>query len=377
MRLRPAAAAATLSLLASCALFRPARVSEDGRQLHVDGERWEAQDGLTLFERGEELHVVAVGPGATFDVAVRFRADGRPDWPAEGPFVVTDRVIRLRTTGARVAALVESRQLHPHDEHFHLTARYQNPDWQALYAMRGEGSPLEPARRQLAASALAELLDERISGASEEATAAALRRVDSVVGKVRRAVQAGLPGREVLGILTHDFEISEDGRQLEIEGRRYRAGEGVRFAYDGSHFHVESRSGTWVHVVRLEGVEPGDFELPPSLFYELHGDVVEARPTSSRWQALADSRQIRFVRDHWHLTEAYEPLRAAGLLAAADDASLPEADRDRARGRALDVLRLRLDVGSEEELEARLAAADRMIARFAQATAKERGGARR
>lgn len=375
MRLRRAAAAATLGLLASCALLRPSRVSEDGRRLAVGGERWETQDGLTLFERGEELHVVAVGPGPTFDVAVRYRPDGQPDWPSAAPFVVTDRVIRLRTAASRVAALVESRQLHPHDEHFHLTARYPNRDWQALYAMRDEGSALEPARRQLAASALAELLDERIAGGPEEATAAALRRIDSVTGKVRRAIQAGLPGREVLGILTHDFEIAEDGRSLEIEGRRFRAGDGVRFAYDGGHFHVESTSGTWVHVVRLEGVEPGAFELPTSIFYELRGDLVEARPASSRWQALADSRQIRFVRDHWHLTEAYEPLRAAGLLAAADDPSLPEAERDRARGRALEVLRLRLEVGSEEELEARLGVADRMIARFAQAMAK--GGAGR
>jgi hypothetical protein len=276
--------------------------------------------------------------------------------------VVADGVVRLRAAReARVMALVESGQLHPHDEHFHLTARYGNTDWQALYALREERSPLDPAGRQLAAGVLAELLDERIPGQSEAATAAALARIDSVLAKVRRAVEAGRPGRQVLGMLTHDFEISEDGRLLEIEGRRFRAGEGIRFAYDGGHFHVESEAGGWVQVVRLEGQEPGSFELPPSIFYELRDDAVEARAPSTRWQALAGARQLRFVRDHWHLSEAYEPLRP--LLATADDEALAPAQRERARAGALEVLRVRLDVGSELELEARLAAVDGMIRR--------------
>jgi hypothetical protein len=371
MHLRRAVTAATiLALSTSCALLRPARVSPDGRELRVDGERWQVQEGLTLFERDGRLHVVSVVADSTFDVAVPFGPDGRPAWPAQAPFEVAGGLIRLLDQGgATVAALVQSKQLHPHAEHFHLTSRYANADWQALYALRAEGSALEPARRQLAASVLAELLDERLPGTSEEATLAALRRLTSAMAKAHRAVLAGQPGQEVLGILGHDFEISEDGRVLEIEGRRLRAGEGIRFTYDGGHFHVESVAGTWVQVVQLEVMEPGTFELPPSIFYELRGGVVEARPMSGRWQALAESRQLRFTRDHWHLTEAYQPLHP--LVAAAEDPSRPEGLRDRARARAMEAMRIRFSLGSELELESQLATVNRLIERLVADTEQE------
>lgn len=371
MHLRqPAAAATFLLLLSSCALVRPVRVSPDGRELEVDGERWRAQDGLTLFERDGRVHVVSVGPDSGFDVAVPFGPDGRPAWPARAPFEVTGGTIRLLDKGGSVAALVESRQLHTHAEHFHLTSRYANADWQALYALRAEGSALDPVRRQLAASVLAELLDERLPGKSEQATLAALRRLDSVMAKAHRAVLAGQSGQEVLGILGHDLEISEGGRKLEIEGQRFRAAEGVRFVYDAGHFHVESTAGTWVQVVQLDAVDPGSFELPPSIFYELKDGVIEARPTLGLWQTLAESHQLRFTNDHWHLTEAYRPVRP--LLIAAEDKKLSEGQRDRARGRALEVLRVRLDLTSEQELQSQLAALDQLIARLIAETERER-----
>lgn len=367
-------AAIALALLAGCSTSRPSRVSPDGRSLVIERERWEVQDGLTLFERDGRLHVVSIGADASFDVAVPFGPDGRPAWPEKAPFEVAEGAIRLHLeTGASVAALVESRQLHPHAEHFHLTSRYANPGWQSLYALRKETSALEPARQRLAASVLAALLDERLPGSSEAATLAALRRLDSVIAKARRAVLAGQPGQEVLGILGHDLEISDAGRTLEVEGQRFRAGEGVRFVYDGGHFHVEAEAGTWVQVIPLEGMDPGTFELPPSIFYELRDGVIEARPAAlGRWRALAESHQLRFIRDHWHLTESYLPLRP--LVAAADDPARTEAQRERARSSAMEVLRLRLAVGSELELETQLASVDLLIERLVRESEKERRG---
>jgi hypothetical protein len=360
-------------LSTSCATSRPSRVSADGRTLVMERERWQVLDGLTLFERDGQLHVVSVGADVSFDVTVPYGPDGRPAWPGEAPFEVVEGTIRLLVkTGASVASLVESRQLHPHAEHFHLTSRYGNPDWQSLYALREEGSALEPSRQRLAASVLAALLDERLPGSSEEATLASLRRLDSVIAKARRAVLAGQPGQEVLGILGHDLEITEGGRALVVEGQRFRAGEGVRFAYDGGHFHVEAEAGTWVQVVPLETMDPGRFDLPPSIFYELRNGVIEARPVSGRWQALAESHQLRFIRDHWHLTETYRPLQP--LVAAADDPARTDALRERARGRALEVLRVRLDVSSELELETQLASVDRLIERLARETEQEQRG---
>jgi len=83
-----AVAAILLALLASCATQRPARVSPDGREVRVHGERWLAQDGITLFERDGALHVVSVGAEAINDKAVLVGPDGRAAWQRDAPFEV-------------------------------------------------------------------------------------------------------------------------------------------------------------------------------------------------------------------------------------------------------------------------------------------------
>jgi hypothetical protein len=374
------AAALAVALFSGCALLRPPpRVASDGHTATVGGETVTSDEGIELFERGGEIHVVSVRSERSFDVVLTAGEDGRPAVPEGSPIELSGGRIRLRAPGGpqKLPNLIASGQLHPHDDHFHLTHLYANADWQALYADREPASNLPPVRQQIAAHVLATLLDQRIPGTDEESTMAALRRVDSVVAKVRRGMVAGLPGRQIQSILIHDYEILADGDFLVIEGKRYQAGVGMRFVYDGDHFHVESVNGTWVQVVRLDGQESGNFEFPPSIFYEVKGNLVEGRAPSTRWQNLAESKQIRFVRDHWHLTETYGPLRRAGLMEATEDSSLTDALRESARARALDILRLRLDVGSDDEFEARLSAADRMIERHAREFDKERKAAKK
>lgn len=343
---------------------QPFEVSPDGRTAAAGGETWRAPDGVAFFQRGAELHVVSLVPGRTFDVAVPLGADGRFAWPENAPFEAAGGELRfLASPGpASVQELIESGQLHRHDDHYHLTHRFQNEDWQALYRARADDSPLPPMRRQVAAVVLAILVDQRIPGAGEEITARALARAVSVIGKARRAVEAGLPARQIESMAAHDYEILDGGRTLSIEGQTYRAAEGVRFAYCADHFHVESAAGLWAHPIDLEADEPGHFAFPRSIFFEVRqGGVVAARKASSHWRQLAESSQIRFVRDHWHLTEGYLHPRLKQLVAAMDDSRLTEAMRARARGRVLDVLRLRLDLGTEAEFEGRLGAIDRVI----------------
>jgi hypothetical protein len=342
----------------------PFEVSPDGRTAAAGGESWRVPDGVAFFQRGAALHVVSLVPGRVFDVTVPLGEDGRFAWPENAPFEAAGGEIRLRATAgpASVDELIESGQLHRHDDHYHLTHRFQNEDWQALYRARADDSPLPPLRRQVAAVVLALLVDQRIPGTREEATAQAMKRVASVIGKARRAVEADLPARTIESMMAHDYEILDEGRLLTIEGQTYRAGEGVRFAYCGDHFHVESTSGHWAHPIALEADQPGHFAFPASIFFEVRqGGVVAERPVGTRWQQLADSGQIRFIRDHWHLTEGYLHPRLKLLQAAMDDPRLPETARARARGRVLDVLHLRLDLGTEAEFEARLAAIDQVI----------------
>jgi hypothetical protein len=146
----------------------------------------------------------------------------------------------------------------------------------------------------------------------------------------------------------------------------------VRFAWDADHVHVESERGTWVHPVELDDQPEGAFVFPASIFYRVRpDDVVEERPSSTRWRRLADAGEIHFTRDHWHLTRSYGHPGLQSLLAAMANDRLPTRTQDQARARALDLLRLRLDVGSDAEFEARLAAVDRLITRSSDEFARE------
>jgi hypothetical protein len=270
---------------------------------------------------------------------------------------------------------VETGQLHPHDDHYHLTHKFQNDDWQALYRMRADDSPLPPIRRQVAATVLALLIDERIPGSSPEATYKSLRRMVSIIGKARRSVEGDVGARAIETIITYDFEIRDDGKTLDISGQLFHAAPPVRFAYCSGHFHVEDAGGKWAQPVEFDGQLNGTFTWPGSIFFQVKGDgTVTERPPSTRWRRLADTGQIRFTRDHWHLTDAYSNARLQYLLKVIADTRLAEPLRDKARGLALDVMRLRLDIGSDAEFNARLDSIDQAIDRAAGQLEKDTRG---
>jgi hypothetical protein len=174
----------------------PLAIDREGRTVVIAGEGWRAPGGIRFFERDGALHVVSLVPGNAFDVAVQIGPDGRPQIPADAPFEVKDGTLSLRDRAAApVARLTESGQLYRHGDHFHLTHRYENSDWQAIYRARLDGSPVAPATRQVAAAVLATLLDARVAGGSEEATARSMRRTEKVIALARRAIEAELPAK--------------------------------------------------------------------------------------------------------------------------------------------------------------------------------------
>ena len=107
---------------------------------------------------------------------------------------------------------------------------------------------------------------------------------------------------------------------------------------------------------------PAAFAFPTSIFYEVGANrTVTARPMSTRWQRLASGGQIRFVRDHWHLTERYQHARVQALLRATRDTRQSTAHREQARGRLFSLLQLRLQPTSDTDSVAQLAAIDGAI----------------
>jgi hypothetical protein len=378
MRLRPLLAAVAL---AGCAHLGtpPAppmpEISADGRTVTLAGEAWTAPDGAAFYQRGATLHVVSNTPGRTWDVAVGTGPDGRLAWPPDAPFEPSGKALVLKgpKPGApEIDVLVASGQLHPHDDHYHLTHRFENADWQAIYRLRTEESPLTPIRRAVAATVLALLLDERIPGTSPQETERAMRRMVSIIGKARRAIEGEVGARAIEAIITHDFEIRDDGKTLDVAGQLFKAKETLRFSYCSGHFHVEDAGGKWAQPVELDTGPNGAFAWPTSIFFEVLPDAsIGERPPSTRWRRLSDTGQIRFTRDHWHLTDAYSNPRFQYILKVIGDTRLKDALRDRGRALALDVMRLRLDLGSDAEFASRLDAIDRTIERAAAELEKE------
>src|SRR5574341_120612 len=372
----------TAVVLAGCAHFAPQpvakpatlTVSDDGRTATAGGEQWTAPEDVAFYQRGVVLHVVSMTPGRSWDVAVPLGPDGRLAWPAEGPIEAAAGALKVRASKATpaVAKLIDSGQIHLHDDHYHLTHLLEDEDWQALYRDRAEDSTLSPLRRQVAATVLALLLDERLPASPPEATEAALRRMESIIGKARRAVEGDVGARAIEAIITHDFEIRDDGKTLEIGGQRFRASSGIRFSYCATHFHVEDAGGKWAQPIELEGQQPGAFAWPASIFFAAGQDgSVAERTTTSRWRRLSDRGEVRFTRDHWHVTDSYAHPRLQLILKTISNPKVPEPLKDRARGLALEGMSLRLDTGSEAEFESRPGAIDQAIDRAAAALEKE------
>ena len=357
-----------LSLAAACAgpgtatRARGVALSDDGRTAIVGGETWRAPEGIAFFQRGSALHLVSLVPGSVCDVTLEIGPDGRAQLPASSPFEVKEGTLRLRERPAAPASrLVESGQLYRHDDHFHLTHLWENADWRALYRDREESSSLSPVSRNVAAVALTTLLDLRLAGGSETATEHSMRRVEAVVARARRSVEAQLPAKQIMAMVQHDFEIADDGRTLFIEGTTYRAADGVRFTYCGDHFHVEGTATPWVHPISLAAAEPGAFALPASMFYEVANGAVAERSGPTPWRDLLAREQIQLTGDGWYVTERYAFPAFARLQQASRDPSLPAQLRDEAWRSVLEVLRIRLDLDGDAELRARLASIEQVV----------------
>lgn len=354
-------------LAAGCGHARPQRlaVADDGKSAIVGGQAWHAPEGVTFFERMDALHVVSLVPGATFDVAIPLDDEGRPVVPVNAPFDLVEGTIHLRDrTLPPTARLVETGQLYPHDDHYHLTHRWENPDWRALYRAKRDDSQLPGATRQVAAYALATLLDHRIPGATEEATTHAMRRMTETVSRARRAVEGKAPAKQIMAMVLHDFEILEDGATLSIEGKVYKAADGLRFAYCGDHFHVEEATGAWAHVVSLASLEPGRFEMPSSIFFEVNGGgAVLPRAGAAPWKELLARGEIKLVGDRWFVSEKYGLPAYQRLQKATLDENVPPHLREQARRSVIEVLKLPLEVDGDAAFQARLVAIDGVIER--------------
>lgn len=345
--------------IAGCATAPPTRgavleIAEDGRTAVYRKQLWSAGQDLAFFQRGSDLHLVSQLADRPMNLKAEALPDGTLRWPADPRIEVAHNVVRWRTATSAALERVKQGQLHPHESHLHLTHHYDNPDLQALYRARQENSPYPPIRRQIAAALIALLVEEKLPAESDEIVTASLRRLDRVLAKVRRGFEAGLAATALTDMLSHDFEIREESRLVEVEGRVFRAGEGLRFAYCSNHFHVQDTADRWAHPVEFG--EPGAFSFPPSpLFAVSPQDEVYALPGPKLWREMLERGEIQMLRDHWHLTARFGDPSFVALRAVADDPQRPEEIRLRARDAAFEILRARLELKDEASFEASVA----------------------
>ena len=115
--------------------------------------------------------------------------------------------------------LLQTGQLYRHDDHLHITHRFQNEDWEALYRLRGDESPLPPIRRQVAAAAvLATLVDLPIAVGSKDDARKQLDRTVAIIGKVRRGIEHGLSARQLDSVVEHNYELRDGHVLLRSKG---------------------------------------------------------------------------------------------------------------------------------------------------------------
>lgn len=363
--MRPALA--VLACLAAACAAAPSRpdleVAADGRTAVYRGRSYVADEGIVFFQRGQSLHAVSDVPGKPLDVAAEPAPDGTLRWPDDARIRTESGRVRWRTELSGLAAKLASGELHPHEDHLHLTHLYANADLQALYQAREDRSPYSPLRRQVAAAVVALLVEEKLPGSSEAAAVAGLARIDRVLARLRRAFVAGVSAPAMADILAHDFEITEGGHAVVVEDRTFRAAPGLRFGYCSGHFHVEDEGERWAQVVEF-GQAGAPFAFPESPLYAVAADgLVAPLPGPKLWRDLLESGQVQMLRDHWHLTVKFDDPSFARLRALSEAPETAEAVRAKARDATFELMRLKLDLRSGTTFEASVAAVREAAAR--------------
>ncbi|HEY3449513.1 MAG TPA: hypothetical protein VGK67_24380 [Myxococcales bacterium] len=352
--------------LASCVVAPPRpdlEVAADGRSAVHRGTSWVADQGIVFFQRGASLHAVSLIPGKPLDVAAEVGPDGALRWPDDPRIEATAGSVRWRAELSGVAARIATGELHPHEEHLHLTHRYANADLQALYQAREDRSPFPPIRRQVAAALVAMLIEQKLPGGSEATASAGLVRIDRVLSRLHRAFDAGVAAPALADILSHDFEIIDAGHGIVIEDQAFRAAGGLRFGYCAGHFHVEDEGERWAQVVEF-GQPGAQFAFPESPLFAVTADgLVAPLPGPKLWRDLLESGQIQMLRDHWHLTAKFAEPALDRLRALAESAEASEEVRTKARNSIFELMRLKLDLHSGTTFDASVAAVREAAAR--------------
>lgn len=118
------------------------------------------------------------------------------------------------------------------------------------------------------------------------------------------------------------FTITEDGQSVEVSGKTFRAGEGIRFVGRTAHFHVVGNTRPNLFNVAVWPFAGVPFTFPPSPYYRqiIDGTIALKRAEEGTLARLLAARELRAHDDHYHVTRtfSYEPWQRLVKLAASE-----------------------------------------------------------
>jgi len=195
-------------------------------------------------------------------------------------------------------------QLLVHDDHYHLTRRFDDPAWQKLLAMSRPDSSYADLQRKVATAGLVVFLQEHLE-LDPTMYARALARAKLRMARFARAIDAGLVGPQAAFVLEHAAALDVGGKLLTIGSQQISAGEGLKFSFCEHHVHVLGEPG--IDVAIPEPAKGATWRVPTNLFVSQDGKKrVNRRPLPADIKRLLVKKKLLAHEHGYHVTRHFE-----------------------------------------------------------------------
>jgi hypothetical protein len=324
----------------------------------VGKKTYKAGRGIRFEARDGHFHVVA----KAFDIPVWPFADAEFTFPHTPYFVEKGgRVTAKKKPDGAFARLLMEGQLLVHDDHYHLTRRFDDPGWQKLLAMSRPDSSYADLQRKVATAGLVVFLQEDLE-LDPGTYAGELAHTKVRMARFARAIDAGLAGPQAAFVLEHAAALDVGGKLLTIGRQQLAAGDGLEFSFCEHHVHVLGKPGIDVTVDAPK--KPGaPWRVPSNLFVTQDAEHrVTRRPLSADIQRLLESKKIVPHEHGYHVTRHFEEKVTRLIETAVADKTQPLAAREKLEVELKAVWDAELSIDSEAGLRAALGHARTQLA---------------
>jgi hypothetical protein len=340
-------------------------IDADGQRLVVGGRTYQAEPGLTFEGREHHFHVSGKVGDRRFSVAVWPFRDVPFAFPPNPFFRETmDGWIKAKAvTRGSFAQLLGDGQLSPHEEHFHITRKFDDPAWQNIVAMSASAQ-VDKLQQGLAQSVQVYFIKEHLFISSTD-SARDLEALKVRLDRAWRGLNAGLAGPQMNFVLTHNALITPDGKVLHLGDRMLTAGDGLKLGFCRNHIHVlaedvgaaDNADGA-ANGMNLAVTPPASGQplvLPDNLFVTLQGDrLIQKTLSPELGRALAHGH-LAATDGVYHVGAGFQREAVEGIRAALTDRAVHAEVRASLKARLSELQAAPVPINDEKALFASLA----------------------